>query len=66
MKIKEMLDLEKTIAKELFTGHEYPWEVLPFIGEFIIKLGKTLPADEYKTAGDNIWIAESAVVAENV
>lgn len=66
MKINEMLDLEKTIAKELFAGHEYPWEVLPFIGEFIVKLGNTLPEDEYKKAGDNIWIAESAVVAENV
>lgn len=63
MKIRELLDLDKTIAKELFYGHEYPWEVLPLIGDFIIKLGEALPADEYKQTGENIWIATSADVA---
>lgn len=60
--VKEMYTLEETIAKDIFNGITYPWEVLPKIGEFIVKLGETLPADEYDKAGDNIWIAKSAKV----
>ena len=39
--IENLLDLNETIAKELFEGKTYPWEVLPEIGSFIEKLGKT-------------------------
>ena len=58
-----MLDLNETIAAELFEGKTYPWEVLPEIGEFIIKLGKTLDPSEYEKKGENVWIAKSATVA---
>ena len=40
--IENMLDLNETIAKELFEGKTYPWEVLPEIGTFIKKLGESL------------------------
>ena len=36
--IANLLDLNETIAKDLFEGKTYPWEVLPEIGDFIIKL----------------------------
>ena len=45
--INELLDLSKTIAADLFEGKTYPWEVLDEIKDFILKLGETLPADEY-------------------
>lgn len=61
--VQELYDLNKTIAGELFEGVTYPWEVLPKIGEFIVKLGNTLPEDEYEKKGENIWIAKSAKVA---
>ena len=61
--ISNMLDLGETIAAELFEGKTYPWEVLPEIGDFIIKLGKTLDTAEYEEKGENIWIAKSATVA---
>ena len=41
----------------------YPWEVLPKIHDFIICLGKSLPADMYEERGENIWVAKSAKVA---
>ena len=44
MKIKNLMSLENTIAAKLFDGKEYPWEVLPEIGKFILALGETLPA----------------------
>ena len=61
--IANMLDMTQTIAGELFQGKTYPWEVLPEIGDFIVKLGKTLDPDEYDYLEGNIWIAKSAKVA---
>ena len=40
IQIKNMYDLNETIAAEIFEGKTYPWEVLPLIKEFIVKLGK--------------------------
>ena len=61
--IKDLYNLEETIAGELFAGKTYPWEVLPEIGAFIVRLGNTLDPQEYEKAGENIWIARSAKVA---
>ena len=52
-----------TIAKEIFEGVTYPFEVLPKISEFIVKLGQTLPTDKYEFKGENVWIARNAKVA---
>nr|WP_317282074.1 UDP-N-acetylglucosamine pyrophosphorylase [uncultured Sellimonas sp.] len=61
--VKELYNLDETIAAEIFDGATYPWEVLPKIGEFIVKLGNTLSEEEYEKQGENIWIAKSAKVA---
>lgn len=61
--VRSLYNLEETIAKDLFEGVTYPWEVLPKIGAFIVELGKTLPADEYEKVWDNVWVAKSATVA---
>ena len=61
--IKNMFDLEQTIAADLFRQYEYPWEVLPHIKDFIVTLGSQLPLDEYDLVGENVWIAKSATVA---
>ncbi len=63
--IFELFDLERTIAKELFSGCEYPWEVLPRIGEFIIALGKTLPNEKYDNPKENVWIAKDAKIMDS-
>ncbi len=62
-KISNMYTLSETIAAGLFEGAEYPWEVLPKIHDFILELGKTLPADKFEKRGEDIWIAKSATVA---
>ena len=61
--IQEMYDLNETIATELFDGAVYPWELLPKIKEFIVKLGETLDSDVYEKRGEDIWVAKSAKVA---
>ncbi len=63
--IKELYNLDETIAAELFEGLTYPWEALPKIGEFIVKLGESLNPDEYEKRGENVWIAKSAKVFDS-
>ncbi len=63
--VHALLDLTKTVAADIFEGLVYPWEALPKISEFIMKLGAALPKDEYIQKDDNIWIAKSASVAES-
>lgn len=63
MEIKNLLDLNQTIAAELFEGKTYPWEVLANIGDFILKLGATLSDDEYDKVSEDVWVAKSAKVA---
>ena len=65
MTVAKMYNLNETIAKDIFEGVTYPWEVLPKISDFIVKLGETLPADEYDKVGENVWIAKSAKVIGN-
>ena len=61
--IKNLYNLDETIAAELFEGKTYPWELLPLIKYFIINLGNTLDLDEYDKIGENIWAAKSAQIA---
>ena len=61
--VKELYNLEETIAKDIFEGVTYPWEVLPKIGAFIVELGNSLPEDEYEKVWENVWVAKSAKVA---
>ena len=60
--IKELFDLDKTIAAKLFEGKTYPWEVLDGIKDFILALGATLPEDEYDHPSEGGWIAKDATV----
>ena len=64
-RIESLYDLTKTIAADVFVGKEYPWEVLPEIGAFIIKLGERLDPEKYEKRGENIWVAKSAKVFES-
>ena len=40
IKIENLYNLEETIAKDIFEGCTYPWEVLPRIKEYIIEYTK--------------------------
>lgn len=62
-KISNLYNLDETIAKDIFEGCEYPWEVLPKIKDFIISLGETLSTDEYDKIGENVWVSKTAKIA---
>ena len=57
-------DLDQTIATELFEQTTYPWEILPLIKDFVLKVGPTLSADEYDQVEEDVWIAKSATIAK--
>lgn len=63
IKIKNLFSLDNTIAKDLLCSVKYPFEALPLISEFILKLGSTLPETEFTKTDENIWIAKDATVA---
>ncbi len=62
-KIKNLFNLEETIALDLFADAEYPWELLPKISAFILQLGPKLSPDEYEQRGEDVWVAKSAAIA---
>ena len=63
--IKNLYDLTHTAAAPLLEKLDYPWEALPKISDFILKLGETLSLDDYDKRGDNVWIAKSATVFDS-
>jgi len=63
--IKDLYNLDETIAAGVFEGKTYPWEVLPLIKDYIMKLGETLSEAEYEKRGEDVWIARSAKVADS-
>lgn len=62
IKIKNLYDVDKTIAKDLFSEDVYPWELLSRIKEYIIELGKTLSLDEYEHPSEDVWISKTAKI----
>ena len=58
------LNLDATVAKELFNNCNYPWEVLPSIKEFILNLIPNL-GDEYEKSDETVYIHKDAKVAKS-
>lgn len=63
-KIENLYDLEKTIAREIMESKEYPWEVLPEIKNFILKLGNELSEEKFDKINEDIWIAKGVKIAK--
>ncbi len=63
IKIQNLLDTSKTIAKDIFVDKTYPFEVLPQISSFIKELQTTLNKDDFNIDGD-VYIHKSVKVYE--
>ena len=59
----ELFELSPTLAAPLCEGKEWPWQVLDELKDFIVKLGESLPADEYDQPQPGVWVAKTAKVA---
>ena len=58
--VNYLLDLGKTIAKDIFDHVTFPWEILPHIKEFILQLGPKLDPEKFDNPQEDVWIAKTA------
>ena len=63
LKTAELFDFSHTVAEDLLKKCEYPWQALPYIGEWILAVGATLDPARFERTSEHIWIAKSARVA---
>ena len=61
--VTALYDLSHTLAAPLLQRVTYPWEALEELGEFIRRLGGSLPAAEYETPAPGVWVHKTARVA---
>jgi len=62
--MKNIIDLNYTIAKDIFNDVDYVWEVLPKIKDYILVLGDRLDKEHYTDIGDNIWIGSDVNISD--
>mgnify|MGYP001780622339 CR=1 FL=1 len=61
---EKFLDLQQTMAKNLFKNINNVWEVIPNINMFIKEIGENLSNSEYYSPQKNVWISKNAKVSE--
>ncbi len=59
MDIESYLSLNMTLAKELLLSEKEPWEVFKVLDEYIRRVGRQLPSDEYISLGRDIWVGKN-------
>lgn len=62
-KYENMLNMNATIARNLFDRVDYPWEVLPFINDYILEIIPTLDSDYIKLKND-VYIHKTVKIEE--
>lgn len=65
-KISKLFNTEKSIAGEFIKEFEYPWEVLPNIGNIIKKIADNLDTSEYIYIEPDVYIHKSVKVPQTV
>lgn len=63
--VTNLFDTDKTIASSIFEGVKYPYEVLSKIGDYILKLQKTLDKSVFYELKEGVYAARSAKIAES-
>ena len=59
--IKDLYDLDHTIAKDYLSKFTYPWEALKGIKDLILSIGPTL-GEDYEEVSKNVWVHKTAKV----
>ena len=62
IKTAALFDLSKSIAGEILSKYEYPWEALKDIESIILSIGGNLPEDKYFCPSENVWIAKDVII----
>lgn len=61
--LQEDLNFSETISSDLFKTVNYPWEVLPLIGDFILDISKSLDKSQYSEISPKVWIGKNVSIA---
>ena len=61
--IRDLFDLEHTLAADYLSQFVYPWEALGGLKAFIAQLGQTLDEAEYTQVSPQVWVHRTATVA---
>ena len=62
-KYENMLNMNATIARNLFDRVDYPWEVLPLINDYILEIIPTLDSDYIKLKND-VYVHKTVKIEE--
>ena len=60
--IKDLYDLDHTLAKEYLEQFTYPWEALKGIKDMIVEVGSGLDPEEYEEVSEHVWVHKTANV----
>ncbi|MCD8211804.1 MAG: UDP-N-acetylglucosamine pyrophosphorylase [Oscillospiraceae bacterium] len=60
--VRDLFDLEHSLAGDYLAGTTLPWEALPGIRDLILRLGPEL-GDGFREISEGVWVHETAVVA---
>ncbi|MCI6746197.1 MAG: UDP-N-acetylglucosamine pyrophosphorylase [Stecheria intestinalis] len=60
--IKDLYDLDHTMAKDYLLQFTYPWEALAGIKQLILDLGAKLDPEEYTEVSEHVWVHKTATV----
>lgn len=61
VKTKELFKCETPYLKELFEKHEYPWEMLPEIKDYILKLIEA-GLEGFEEIADNVYVGKNVKI----
>ena len=64
IKNSSLFDFSNSIAASLFIKHQYPWEILPDIKDFILETIKK-GLEGYSEIGHNIYVGQNVKIAPN-
>ena len=60
--IRELFDLDHTLARDYLSQFTYPWQALKGIKDMILALGATLDPAEYTEVSEHVWVHRTAKV----
>ncbi|MCR5795104.1 MAG: UDP-N-acetylglucosamine pyrophosphorylase [Solobacterium sp.] len=60
--VRDLYDLDHTLAKSYLEQFEYPWEAIRGIKEMILSIGEKLDPEEYEERSEHVWVHKTAKV----
>jgi len=60
---KALFSSGHTLAWDLLSKLEYPWDALPLISSYVREIGATLDTSEYIKQDNNVWVHKTAQIA---